>query len=372
MVVGGGVIGLSIAWRAAREGALVVVLERALVGGQASGAAAGMLAPLAEAKTPGPFVDLGLASLRRYPAFVDALRDEAGLDPELIGPGMLRVAMSEEEEEAIGAALGWQRERGLPLERLSGGDARRLEPALSTDIRAAVLSSEERHVEPRRLVRALALAAARRGVRIMEGAPVTNFDTDNERVTTVHTPTQRLSCDAVVLAGGAWNRTIVEQLGVEVPVFPVRGQILALACTPPPVRHTVYAHSGYLVPKADGRVVVGATEDRAGFDARPTARGMGHLLTLAPKLVPALAGAAFDSAWAGLRPASEDGLPILGPLPGWENTYVAAGHFRNGILLTPITAEILTQGLLRGNWTELPTPFRTDRFARALPMPTTL
>lgn len=364
VIVGGGVIGLSVAWHLARSGAPVTVLERGTIGGGASGAAAGMLAPLAEAKTPGSFIELGRASLAAYPAFVEALRDETGLDPELIGPGMLRVATTDAEADTLCGAFEWQRAAGLPVEWLGAEAARTLEPALSPAVRAAVLSSGERHVEPRRLVRALALACARRGVCIRENTPVVGVTTTQRRVSGVQTPAGSVGSGSVVIAGGAWSEPMGRWLGMTLPVFPVRGQILALSCLPPPIRHTVYTQAGYLVPKADGRVVVGATEERAGFDTRPTAGGMAGLLALAPALVPALADAPFESVWTGLRPGSPDGLPLLGPLPGWENVCVATGHFRNGVLLAPITGEIIAQSVLDSSpHPLLSARYRADRFA---------
>jgi glycine oxidase len=321
-----------------------------------------MLAPLAETSGPSPLVDLGLASLRIYPEVVAMLREETGMDAELHGPGMLRVAFDDVDAAALERAWCWQKDAGLPLELLDGAEARRIEPALSSSVSAAVLSAAERHVEPRRLVRAFALAAAGRGVAIREGAPVAGFETGSGRVTGVLAGGERIACGALVLASGAWLVESAARLGVSLPVYPVRGQILALACTPPPTRHTIYARSGYLVPKADGRVVVGATEDDAGFDARPTAAGMATLLGMASTLVPSLASAPFDSAWAGLRPASRDRMPLLGPLPGWENVTVAAGHFRNGILLAPITAECLAPWILNGRMDPLLEPFRPIRF----------
>jgi glycine oxidase len=369
VVVGGGIIGLSLAWQLAGEGASVVVLERGQIGGQATGAAAGMLAPLAEAREPSPFVALALASLHLYPGIAAALYEEVGLDVELRGPGMLRVALTDGEAEALRQEWAWQREAGLRMEWLTGEEARRLEPALAPEVRAAIFSPEERHVEPRRLVRAWGLAAAARGVRVREGTIATGFETWRSRVTAVLTGETRTPCDALVVAGGAWSGEVAGWLGARLPVFPVRGQILALACLPPPVRHTIYTHTGYLVPKADGRVVVGATEDQAGFDARPTASGMGRLLTMAPALVPALAEAPFESAWAGLRPATADRLPLLGPLPGWENVLLATGHYRNGILLAPITAERLAEFIVNGCGAgrtpvdSLLRPFLPDRFS---------
>lgn len=363
VIVGGGVIGLSLARALAAGGASVTVVERGLVGGQASGAAAGMLAPLAEAHGPGPFVTLGLESLRRWPEFATCLRDETGLDSEPHGPGMLRVAFDQSEADALRSAFDWQSKAGLPVEWLDGDAARALEPSLSPAVVAAVRSPDERHVEPPRLMAALAQASTRRGVQIRQNASVTEFVTTGHRVTGVRTLTETFSCGVVVVAGGAWTGEIGHWLNASLPIFPVRGQILALVGLPLPIRHTIYGASGYAVSKADGRIVVGATEDDAGFDTRPTAGGVAHLLETAVRLVPALAAAPFERVWAGLRPACRDSLPILGPLPGWENAHVAAGHGRNGILLAPVTAEIVVHQLLCRAPHPLAEPFGADRFS---------
>ncbi len=362
VVVGGGIIGLSIAWSLAKEGLSVTVLEAGQVGGQATAAAAGMLAPLAEALETGPFVTLGLESLRRYPAFVAEIQEESGIDPEMIGPGMLRVAITDEEAYRMGSDWEWQSSLGLSADCLSAKEARLLEPAISPDVRLAIRSPEERNIEPRRLVRALALACVRRGVRIVEGEPVVDFERDGASITAAMSPGQHFSCDGVVIAGGAWSELLGRRLDVTLPIYPVRGQILSLACLPPPIRHTIYGAACYLVPKADGRVVVGATEDEAGYDTRTNVAGLGYLLTMAPGLVPALRGAAFDTAWAGLRPASADGMPILGRLTGWKNAFAACGHFRNGILLAPITGEILAHEIVESQPHPLTETFRPDRF----------
>ncbi|HLJ56496.1 MAG TPA: glycine oxidase ThiO [Chthonomonadaceae bacterium] len=365
VVVGGGIIGLSVAWALAKEGATVTVLEAGQIGGQATGAAAGMLAPLAEAHEPGPFLSLALESLKMYTPFAAELHEESGVDPELIGPGLLRIAAADEDAYQLGQDWEWQQRLGLELDLLTAKEARLLEPALALDVRLAVRSPEERNVEPRRLVRALALACARRGVRIAEGEPVIDFEGEGARIVAALTPGGPVFGDGIVVAGGAWSDLLARRLEVKLPVTPVRGQILSLACLPPPIRHTVYGATGYLVPKSDGRVIVGATEDEAGFDARPTAGGIGRLLAIAPTIVPALEGAVFDSAWAGLRPATPDGLPILGRLGRWANVFAACGHFRNGILLTPITAEIVATEVLGSKPHPLSEAFRPDRFERA-------
>ena len=360
VIIGGGVIGLSTAWELARRGARVTIVDAGRAG-QASWAAAGMLAPLAETGTPGPLVDLGLDSLACYPTFLAALREETADSPELAGPGMLRVAVNEEQEAALCRALTWQRERGLPLEWLDGPTVRQLEPAIAPTVQAAVLSPCEQHVTPRRLLDALKQACRRQGVSLVTDMSVTGFIESQKRVVTVKTRSGGLSCGELLVAGGAWSREMGEWLGVPIPVAPVRGQVLALEPEPPtPLRHTIYGHSRYLVPRAGGQVVVGATEEPVGFDTRTTADGISSLVTAAATLVPALVSAPVESIWTGLRPVSTDGLPILGRLPGWQNVHVATGHGRNGILLTPITSEFMTQALLDN--IPPPTAFDPARF----------
>lgn len=364
VVVGGGVIGLSIAWRLAQTGAAVTVVDAGCGDGQASIAAAGMLAPLAEAERAGPLVDLGLDSLRRYPGFVSELRAETDAALELSGPGMLRVAIGQAEEEALATAFAWQKTAGLPLAWLDAGAARSLEPSLSNRIRAAVLSPEEKHVEPGALLAALTTACRRRGVRI-ETIRVVGFKTQGKRVTTVETMIGASSCANVVIAGGAWSAALARHLGTELPVFPVRGQLLALRCRPPLFRHTIYSHLGYLVPRTEGRVVVGATAERAGFDSATTQAGKAALLASARSLAPSLGTNPVEGHWAGLRPASGDGLPMLGRLSGWENAFIATGHFRNGILLAPITADLLSRSILDGSSEPALGPFGAERWAAA-------
>jgi glycine oxidase len=362
IIIGAGIIGLSVAWRLAKAGVSALVLEQGQVGTQASGAAAGMLAPLSEADKPGPFVELGIASLRMYPDFVAALKEESGLQTECVSPGLLRVAVCEEEAKTLQTANQWQQATGLKVVLLSAEEVRKIEPGLSMHILAATLSPDEKQYESPRLVRALALACARRGVQIMENAQVTGFQTSEDCVKQVRTLTNAWEGDSVVIAGGAWSKAIGDWLGLKLPVTPIRGQILSLRALPPPIRYTVYSHMGYLVPRPDGRIVVGATAEEAGFDVRPTASGIAHLLTMAPLLVPSLKEAVFDSVWAGLRPKTPDNLPILGPLPGWRNVHAACGHYRNGILLAPITGELVAHGILTHQAHPMLEPFRADRF----------
>lgn len=363
VIIGAGVIGLSIAWKLSREGATVAVVDKGLVGQGASWAAAGMLAPFAEAKDGGPFAKITLEGLRAYPEFIDALEEETGLETELSKVGLLRVALNEAEEKDLAGSFSRQCADGLPVHWLTADEARKLEPGLSTKVRAAILSPQEWHIEPRRLTRALAVACAARGVRIEQETTVTGFEKAGEKVTAVRVPGGTVEAGKVVVAGGAWSEAIGQMLDTTLPVFPVRGQIVSLGpCLPSPVRHTIYAHCGYLVPKADGRVLVGATEENAGFNTRTTCGGVGKLLGMAPDLAPALSGMPIESTWAGLRPATPDKCPILGRLTGWQNVLAATGHFRNGILLAPITAQIMSDMILHDRVSPLAAEFAPERF----------
>jgi glycine oxidase len=348
-VIGGGVIGLATAWRLAQRGLRVTLIERGRVGEEASGAAAGMLAPYAEATNRGPFSDLGQASLARYAAFVDELKSETTLDAELIRTGLLRVAEGDEGELQLRATFGAMREMGSNAEWIECTALRQLEPGLSVDVTAAIFSPTEWQLDPRRLTRALSVASAKAGVRILEKTEVIGFEASAGKVAAVKTLAGSIAADRVLLASGSWNRAIAAMLGADIPVKPIRGQIASLGpCYPLPLKHTVYSHHGYLVPRSDGRVLAGSTEDDAGFDSRPTAAGLAGVLARAFALAPSLADAPIESTWAGLRPMCIDRMPILGKLAAWDNAYISAGHFRNGILMAPISAELMADLIFDG------------------------
>ncbi len=342
LVVGGGAAGLALAWRLAQRGQQVAVLDSGAAGG-ASPAAAGMLAPLAEARSDTPFVRLGLDSLALYPLFLEELRAASGLGIGLAGPGMLRVAQTKPEADTLRDALAWQQTLGLPLEWLDRANLLRREPALAPGLVGAVYSPCEQHVTPRLLVEALRLACARAGVVTHADTRLETLAAHGSRVMQAVTPTFSLGCGQLVLAAGAWMGSLGDILGLSLPVVPLRGQALTL--TAPlllPFSHTIYGTGGYLVPRADGRIVVGATEEQAGFDASTTTTGLDGLRAMASRLVPLTANLAGHEHWAGLRPVTPDGLPLLGRAPGWDNVFLAGGHGRNGILLAPLTAQWMT------------------------------
>lgn len=347
LVVGGGVIGCAVAHALARERVQVTLVEADDLAGGASGAAAGMLAPLSEAAGPGPLQRLGLASLALFPDLVAEVRERSGIDPEFERSGCLRVASSEEDAAALRA-----RDRALPsldLEWLDAATARRTEPALSSEIHGALFSAHESHVRSPLLARGLALAAASLGAELRTGTPVRGLVRSESRVRGVETDAGRLEAATVVLCTGvaaAQSPGWVGRAG-SLPIAPVRGQILSLLPRPPGLRTMVRGARTYLVPKRDGSLVVGATEERSVYERRVTAAGVSQLLGDALRLVPDLDDASFVSAWSGIRPATPDQLPLVGPWPGVDGLLLAAGHYRNGVLLAPLTADLIA-GLVCG------------------------
>ncbi len=362
IVVDGGVIGCSIAYCLAREGVAVTVLDRGDIGGEASRAAAGILAPLAEAEEAGPFQDLGVASLRLFPRLAEALEQECGVAIEYVRSGLLRVALIEEEAEHLKGFAHRRPPPGLEIHWLEPDELRVLEPGVSPEIEGALYSPEEHQVNADRLVQALARAAAARGAVLRQDTRVTALVKRGTRVTGVRTPDETLSAGHVVLAAGAWAAKIARGIGVDLPVFPVRGQMIAFSASRSALRHVVWGEEGYLVPKANGLVFAGATVERVGFRRNVTVRGLSGLKAMARSLLPQLAGLDLVDAWAGFRPGSADGLPILGAVPGWEGLSVACGHYRNGILLAPITGDLIARSILDGAPRETLAPFSPARF----------
>lgn len=362
LIVGGGIIGLGLAYELARRGQRVTVLEQGEWGGQASSAAAGMLAPLKEFSRPGPLLDLGMASLAAYPEWAAGLKEETGIDVQLVQRGVLTVAMDEREAELLKERHQWQRAAGYDVQWLEGQSVREREPVLSEKAAAALYSPAEGHVNNRLLLTALVTACRKRGVRLVPGTVVTGLNTENNRVRGVETSAGTVWADATVIASGAWSGLMARWLGLSVPIRPVRGQVAAVSSQGILLSHVVFGFGGYLVPKRDGRIVLGATEDESGYCRDVTLGGLASVLSGALPYVPALHDAPFLEAWAGLRPATADGLPVLGPVPGWDGVAISSGHFRNGILLAPVTARLMADWLTGGTLAPL-APFLPERFA---------
>jgi glycine oxidase len=362
IVVGGGVIGCSIAYYLAKDGARVTVLERGEIGGEASSASAGMLAPLAEVEDAGPFQDLALAGLRMFPDLAEALEQESGVDIEHLRSGILRLALTEADAEHLRNFTNCRPPPGLELHWLEPEELCALEPGVSAKARGALYSPEEHQVNADRLVQALARAAEARGVVLRKHMTVTGLATQGTRVLGVRISDGTLYGGHVALAAGAWTPTLVKDLGVNMPIFPARGQIMALPASRAALRHILWGEGGYLVPKANGFIFAGATVEQVGFRRNTTVKGLNQLRRMTTSLAPRLAANDTVDAWAGLRPGSADALPILGPVPGWEGLSVASGHFRNGILLSPITGQLIARSILDGSTNEALAPFGPARF----------
>jgi glycine oxidase len=363
------VIGLAIAWRAAQRGLRVAVLERHDPGGGASWVAAGMLAPVTEATLLEQAVlHLGLASARSYPSFVEELRQASGIDPGYLPWGMLVVARDRDEAEALERELEMRRRLGLSVSRLRASEARALVPALAPTVRLALEVAGDHAVDPRKLTASLVAAARVAGVELRTGAEVAAVETSGQAVTGLRLAGgDLLAAEHVVIAAGAWSDAID---GIpddaRVPIHPVKGQILRLhdPAGPGLLGRVLRMTSGYLVPRGDGRYVLGATMEERGFDTTVTAGAVFELLRDAGELIPGISELAVDEMIAGLRPATPDNAPAIGraAVPG---LHWAVGHYRNGILLAPITADVVVAGLTGTPTVDVAAPFAPGRFAHA-------
>jgi glycine oxidase len=354
VVVGGGVIGCSIARELARRGAQTALVERGEVGAEATRAAAGMVAPQAECEGPGPVLQLGLASRARYGAWVAGLLEETGVDVGYATDGIVYAVLAAGDARTLGARARWQRVAGLRVDRLSATDARRLVPALAPGVRWALYFPDDHRVDNERLGPAVAVAARRAGAKVVERTAAVRIRARRGQVTALETSAGVIATRAIVNAAGAWAATLGVPPGIAVPpVFPVRGQMLVLRGRAGALPRALYSLRGYLVPRADGRILAGSTLERAGFEKRVTAGAAADLLAAARALAPGLADCALESAYAGLRPATSDRRPIIGPAADLAGLCYATGHYRSGILLAPATAEAVADLVLEGH-TALP------------------
>ncbi|XID93206.1 glycine oxidase ThiO [Paenibacillaceae bacterium WGS1546] len=367
LVIGGGIIGLSCAWEAAKRGFRVTVLEEGEFGGQASGAAAGMLAPFSEnPESPDPFFRLCADSHSRYPGWVRELEERTGRSVELRRSGSLNIAFHEADFLSMRARLEWQPQFGVPLELLGEAELRSLEPAVSGHALGALYCPGESHVFAPKLVGAVEEACRRSGVRLVPRAgrisELARVPGGGVCVRTVRG--ESCHADQAVACAGAWSGFLQEWLAVDVPVHPVRGQICCYEGGAGKVRHMIFSSQAYWVGKQDGTLVCGASEDAAGFERSVTEQGIGRLTRWSGRVFPFLRGVAPLRGWAGLRPATLDGWPLIGRMPEMPELIMASGHYRNGILLGPATASIVGD-LLEGKAGGYGDAFGIERFSPA-------
>lgn len=371
-VIGGGVIGLAVAWRAAQRGLRVVLLERGELGRGTSHLAAGMIAPISEARTTElPLLELSLRSAGAYPAFVEELTDACGRNPGYLSCGTIAIARDEDEAEALERELEIRRRLGLEVSRLRASQARALEPALAPTVRLALDVSDDHAIDPRTLTTALADAAAAAGAELRTGTEVSALETSGRGVEgVVLSGGERLVAERVVIAAGVWSGEI-DGLSPEarVPVRPVKGQVLRLRDPAGPglLTRALRAAGSYVVPRADGRYVLGATVEDRGFDTTITGGAVFELLRDAIEVLPGLSELVIEELSAGLRPSTPDNAPALGP-GALAGLHWATGHYRHGIMLAPVTAELVVGCLTGEQASGIPDAFSPLRFASPVPV----
>ena len=345
VIAGGGVIGLTIARALALRGVRdVCLVERGNLGTEASWAAAGMLLPQVEADAPDEFFNLACQSRDLYPSFAAALREETGIDVELDTTGTLYLALTEHDHEEIERRYEWQTRAGFSVERLSIAEARALEPCISEATLGALRFPKDIQVENRRLLSALANSVTKLGVDIATQTTVESVTIEGNRVRGVQTSRGAINCPTVVIAAGTWSSFIKT---APVPTIePVRGQMICLEAKPQLTRHVIYSPRGYIVPRQDGRLLAGSTSENAGFAKCVTAGGIATILRNALEISPAITGLPVIDTWAGLRPRAAGGLPVIGPCGEIDGLFCATGHYRNGILLAPLTGELISKAIV--------------------------
>ncbi|WP_235941229.1 glycine oxidase ThiO [Paenibacillus puerhi] len=363
LIIGSGVIGAASAYELGKAGFACTLLDKGGWSLEASTAAAGMLGAQVEIHRDGPFYELCRASLGMYREWVRELEDWSGIPTQYIAEGILRAAMTDEDEAELRSRLPWMRD----ADWMSAEELLRVESELSPAVRGGLYLPADHQVHPVWLAKSLKAAISRQGCLIKEWTPATKLLTDETgRVCGADTPEGELYADLVVLAAGAWSSPLAETLGLKLPIFPVKGQCISVRTDAPLIRATVFTKGCYIVPKSDGTYIIGATQQQVGFDKRAKVSAIADLHEKAAALLPRMADAEFVSTWTGLRPGTEDELPFIGAWEGAPGLIFATGHYRNGILLAPITGRLVAQ-LAQGSATELDlapfAPARAERLA---------
>ncbi len=367
-IVGGGVIGCAIAFELAAEKLKIAVLDRQQPGREASWAAAGMLSPAPDSPRDRLLVPLSKESLRLYPEFVRTIKESSGKPVDYTRKGTLQIFTGASAEAERNVMLAEHRELGLASEAISLSDAHRMEPALNPAISAVLHLPEEESVDPRLLMDSVLAAAVNRGVKIRPGFAVASLIEEGDRCAgALAASGEKIHAKHVIIAAGCFSGEIAGAAGKRipsVPTRPVRGQMLALSQTHLTLRYVLRSERGYLVPRSDGRIVAGSTSEDAGFHKGVTAGGVRKIVEAGGDLCAGLDAAEILETWSGLRPGTPDDLPILG-LTNMEGLILATGHYRNGILLAPVTAKLVKEWVIDGRTTFDTQAFSPFRFESA-------
>ena len=363
VVAGGGIIGASIAFELAAEGLSVAVFDAQHPGREASWASAGMISPAPESSAMFSLLPISTASVRLYPDFIRRVEELSGKTVGYRHDGALDVLLNGTGQNEIDEILALHRAAGLRAEPLTGPEAREFEPALTGELRAAIHRPDEASVDNRLLTEATLEAARRKGAEIFPGNGAKALWNEGNACKGLQLQTERVAARWTVIAAGCFSAQI-EGMADYAPVTPAKGQMMALRCDSVNLKKDLWSGHMYLVPRHDGRIIAGSTVEYEGFDHSVTVAGMKRILTGAISMVPALESARIEETWAGLRPDSPDHLPILGPTD-LDGLLIATGHFRSGILLTPVTARLICDWVTTQKISEDWAPFSPMRFQQA-------
>lgn len=367
-IIGGGVMGCSLAYDLVKQGATVALFERGHLAREASWASAGIISP------PGPSYaaksELAVRSFRRYRSLVEEVEERSGIATGWVNRGIVHVS-NDDNVARLHDTLSWQSEQGFQAEWLDAAALYKREPALvdsrsstNNTFSGGLFNSEAASLLLGEFCRGLARAAASEGAHIRENCAVVHVETSGSRAIGLKTIDGDVSAGNVVIAAGAWSRFFGEDVGIRIPTSPVRGQMIAIAEAPIPITSVIQGEGGYLVPRADGTIAVGATEEHeAGFAAEVTLAGINWLAALVDRLAPSLNQGRLVGMWAGLRPGSEDGELIVGRVPTFDNFWISTGHFRAGALLAPGTSESLAESIMTGKMVPEVAAFDPGHFA---------
>ena len=346
VIVGGGIIGLSIAEHLLRRGHRAVVVEKGEIAREASWASSGFLELRAASGKGEEFFRLTQRSCGLFGPWVERLKKDSGIDPEYVHSRSLDLVFDDEDDERVRALERRLEALGIPGHWLEGHEVLRREPSISPEATRAFFLDHPHQVRVPRLNKALEKTLRQADVALWDHTEVLGFERRGERLQGVITSRGPLPADRVVLAAGAWSSQLARDLHLPFSTRPIRGQALLLRQTPGRLRHLLFADDGYLVPRLDGRLFIGSTEEDVGFERATTAGGISRLSQLALRCVPDLASVPMEASWSGLRPGSADGLPYLGRVRSLENLWVATGHFTHGVVLAPLTGEWMARSLL--------------------------
>ena len=352
VVIGGGIIGLLTARELLLAGHAVTVVDQGHIGAEASWAGGGILSPLYPWRYPDPVNQLANWSQQHYPMLAAELIQEGDTDPQWTQSGLLVLDQTEHSE-----AMAWANRYGLPCEQITAADCALLEPSLEVPGQTALWFSSLAQVRNPRLVKSVVESCLKHGVQLRESTPVVGITLRGQQVTSVETPSGSISADTVVVASGAWSARLLSSLGMEIPVRPVRGQMIMYHTAPGQIRHINLYQDHYLIPRQDGRVLVGSTLEEVDFDKSITSDAREQLVEFAGQLFPFLTELEIENQWAGLRPGSPNGIPYICDVPNMAGLYLNTGHYRNGVVLGAASARLLADMILQRNPILDPSPY---------------